>query len=313
MKNKNNVVFLGPEEGFKASKNILKGFNVLKLNPDSSVILNFIDSTDAIIDASMKLRIDKNIIDKAKKLKIISCATTGSSHIDSEYASEKGIIIRTLKEDKNLIQNLTPAAELSWALLMNSARNLTNAISDVNLGNWDREKFPGIMLSGKTLGLIGCGRIGTWMSKYATAFGMNVLGYDPYIQKFDTNIKAVDLYELAKKSDFISIHIHLNSETTGMIDDNFFKKCKNGVVLINTSRGEIINESDLIVNLKNKKIGSVGVDVICNEPQITKSDLYQYSLKSNNVFITPHCGGYSPDAVEIVSARAAEKVKNLLK
>lgn len=313
MKNKYNVVFLGPDEGFYSSKNVLIGYNVIKLNPDKSTILKYIDSTDAVIDASMKLRIDKNIIDKAKKLKIISCATTGSSHIDSEYLSKKGIIIKTLKEDKNLIQNLTPAAELSWTLLMNSARNLTHAIYDVKKGNWDREKFPGIMLRGKTLGIIGCGRIGTWMSKYATAFGMNVIGYDPFIEKSSSTIKLVELDDLAKKSDFISIHIHLNSDTKGIIDSKFFKNCKNGLILINTSRGEIINESDLITNLKNKKIGSVGVDVICNEPEITKSKLYQYSLKSSNVFITPHCGGYSPDAVKIVSARAAEKIKNYLK
>lgn len=314
MKNKPNVIFLGPLEGFNSSKEILDGFaNIINVEPNISSIAKHLVLVDVIIDASMKLKIDKDIIKKATNLKIISCATTGSSHIDSEYTKKRGIEVRTLKEDKDLIKNLTPAAELSWALLMNCARNLNHAINHVQNGNWDREKFPGIMIKGKTIGIIGCGRIGTWMSKYASAFGMNIIGFDPYIKQNETKIKLVNIDELAKKSDFISIHIHLDKSTTGIIDNKFLSKCKKGVILINTSRGEIINEIDLVENLEKKIVGAVGVDVLCNEPDISNSHLYKYSLNNSNVFITPHCGGYSPDAVKIVSARAAEKIKTFYK
>ena len=95
-----------------------------------------------------------------------------------------------------------------------------------------------------------------------------------------------------------------------MIDNNFLKKCKKGVILINTSRGEIFNEKDLINNLENNKVASVGVDVLCNEPDIIKSDLFKYSKKNDNVLITPHFGGYSPDAVKLVCEKAAQKIKN---
>lgn len=308
------VIYLGPNEGFEsASKELGLNFELFNLKPNSKEINQHIVDADAILDASMKTQIDDNLLDKAKNLKIISCATTGSDHISNKSIIEKEISLNTLKEDKNLIQNLTPAAELSWTLLLACARKLNSALNDVKAGNWDREKFPGVMLNGKTIGIIGCGRIGLWMARYARAFGMNIIGYDPKNIDLPEYITQVDLDEIFKNSDFITLHVHLSDETRGLVSSSLIKKCKKNVIIINTSRGQIIDETALLEGLKNGNIGAVGLDVVSDEPNIEKSSLVKYAVENENVLITPHCGGFSPDAVKIVCRRAAEKIKNYYK
>ncbi len=306
---KKKILYLGPIEILNSLKfyfNKFENFNLIECN--ESQIENEIIDAYGILDASMKIHFTDELLLKANQLQIISCATTGSDHISRKIILEKNIDIRTLREDKELLLNLTPAAELSWTLLLSCARNLKGAIKHVLNGHWIREHFPSIMLNGKTIGIIGCGRIGTWMSRYANAFGMNVIGYDPFIENFPTTIKKVDLDELFKTSDFISIHVHLSPETEGMINKKLINLTKPGIILINTSRGKIIDEDALLDGLLSKKIGAVGLDVLDNEPNITNSKLYKYALEHDNIIITPHCGGYSLDAVELVSLRAAEKI-----
>jgi len=155
------IIYLGPIEGFDninsyVSKNII----VNNCPVDKNILINQIKDADGLIDASMKIAINEDILKKSKKLKVISTATTGSDHIDMVYAKSMGIKVFTLKEDKDLLQNLTPAAELSWALLMAVARKITAASKHVNSGLWNRDDFPGIMLKEKTLGIVGCGRLG---------------------------------------------------------------------------------------------------------------------------------------------------------
>jgi D-3-phosphoglycerate dehydrogenase len=306
---KKKVLFLGPSEIFNQVDSFFCDFeeyNVVMCDGDN-IETEIIDAY-AIVDASMKIRFDNNLLTKAKYLKVISCATTGSDHISIESLKSRNIELFTLREDKDLLFNLTPAAELSWALLLACARNLKGAFNHVNNGSWQREAFPGIMLNGKTLGIIGCGRIGRWMSKYAEAFGMNVLGYDPHLNIFPENINRVDLEKLFLESDFISIHVHLSEETEGLVNERLLNLCKSNVILINTSRGKIIDEKALLNSLINNKIGAVGLDVLDGEPQIEKNLLYQYSLKNDNVVITPHCGGYSLEAVKKVCLRASAKI-----
>src|SRR5690606_7948221 len=122
----------------------------------------------------------------------------------------------------------TPAAEHSWLLLMACARKLNSAFHSVLEGNWERNNFPGIMLKGKTIGIIGCGRIGQWVSRYAAAFGLKILGFDPYLENFPANIESVSLEYLLSNSDFISVHVPLNEETKGLLGKEELAKVKNG-------------------------------------------------------------------------------------
>lgn len=307
------IIYLGPDEGFQAVQTMAsRELNFHHVEAEDSAVAQALRSAAALLDASMRVRLTAEMIQAAPGLKIISCATTGSDHIDVDILARRGIVLATLRDDRELLQNLTPAAELSWALLMACARRLTAAFDHVKEGLWTRELFPGIMLRGKRLGLVGCGRIGSWMGRYAGAFGMEVVGYDPYVEPFPEHIKAVLLPELAETSDFISIHVHLSAETRRLISRELFRRMKKGVVLINTSRGAVIDESALLEALIEGRVAAAGVDVLEGEPDINNHPLVEYARRHDNLIITPHCGGFSYDAIRIVCRRAAEKIISYL-
>jgi phosphoglycerate dehydrogenase-like enzyme len=264
---------------------------------------------DGVLDASMKVKLTPEMLGAAGKLKIISCATTGSDHIARDGLDQRGIAVRTLKEDPELLRNITPAAELSFALLMALARKLPAAVQHVKEGGWTREEFPGVMLRGKTLGLIGCGRIGGWMARYARAFGMDVIGYDPFLTRFPDTISKVTLAEIFAQGDFVSVHVHLSPETTGLVTKALIDSMKPGAFLINTSRGAIVDESALLAALESGRLGGAGLDVLEGEPETANHPLVRYAKTHDNLLITPHVGGFSPDAVRVVCAHAAGKIR----
>ncbi len=310
MTNIRKVLYIGGPDGYLATKDVLEDIaNVVHVESEPDALNSALSDADALLDASMKIRITDEMISKAHKLKIISCATTGSDHIERSCLDQRDISVRTLKEDLALLNNITPAAELSWALLMSCARKLIPAVAHVRSGQWIREEFPGIMLNGRMLGLIGCGRIGQWMSRYANAFGMKVVGYDPYLDEFPDHIKQVSLEEMFEISDFVSVHVHLSDETRGLVTGELFSKARKGLIFINTSRGPIVDQDAFLNALETGHLGAAGVDVLTGEPDIENHPLVAYARSNDNLLITPHMGGYSPDAVKVVCRHAAKKIK----
>ena len=303
------ILYLGAEVGAQAAEELVAGrAEVRRVPAEPEDVQTEIKTCSALLDASMKVRITDRMVASAAGLKIISCATTGSDHIDRKELESRCIPVRTLREDKELLLNLTPAAELSWALLMACARKLPAAVKHVVSGGWNREQFPGIMLNGRQIGIIGCGRIGTWMSRYARAFGMDIVGYDPLLAEYPPHIRPVSLDELAHTSDFITIHVPLTENTTGLFSKKHCALVKPGAILINTSRGAIVDEQGLLTALESNQMGAAGLDVLADEPDIQNSPLYRYARAHDNLIITPHCGGFSHDAVKVVCRRAAEKI-----
>lgn len=307
------ILYLGAEVGAVAAGEVVADRAEIVVAPSNQKeVQSQIKTCDALLDASMKVRITDAMIASATNLKIISCATTGSDHIERGELKRRGIPVRTLVEDKELLLNLTPAAELSWALLLACARMLPAAISHVKSGGWNREMFPGVMLKGKRIGIIGCGRIGMWMSRYARAFGMDIVGYDPLLDDFPPQIRPVSLEELVRTSDFITIHVPLNKDTKELLSEDLFAILKSESILINTSRGAVVDEKALLKALESGRLLAAGLDVLTDEPDIEKSPLFQYAQTHDNLVITPHCGGFSHDAVRIVCRRAAEKIVEYL-
>jgi D-3-phosphoglycerate dehydrogenase len=303
------ILYLGAEVGAAAAEEVVSdSAHLIRVPSNPKDVESRMRDADALLDASMKVVISDAMVASAAKLQIISCATTGSDHIERAELDRRGIPVRTLMEDKQLLLNLTPAAELSWALLMACARMLPAAIDHVKDGGWDREQFPGIMLNGKRIGIVGCGRIGTWMSRYARAFGMDIVGYDPFVSEFPQQITPVSLEELARTSDFITIHVPLTEDTNGLFSQSCFEQVKTGAIFINTSRGAVIDENALLNALESKRLKAAGLDVLNDEPEVEKSPLAQYAKTHHNLVLTPHCGGFSHDAVKIVCRRAAEKI-----
>ena len=307
------VIYLGAAEGHEAAVAALEGVAKVQHVPaEQSEVAAALRVADGLLDASMKIRITDDMISAAPNLKIISCATTGSDHIARAALETRGIPVRTLKEDPDVLRNITPAAEHSWALLMACARKLPSAVSHVSAGGWTREEFPGVMLKGKKLGLVGCGRIGGWMSRYAHAFGMEIIGFDPHLPAFPDTISPRSLEEVVTTSEFVSIHVHLSPETEGLVSRDLVRRMKPGAILINTSRGGIVDEVALYEGIESGLLGGAGLDVLKGEPETADHPLVTLSRTHPNLLITPHCGGFSPDAVRVVCAHAASKIRTML-
>ncbi len=313
MKKKKKVLYTGPVEFTKTLQDVVgQHFIVERSEPDDSLLAKFV-SADVFMDASMKVRIPAQTIEKAANLKLIVTATTGADHIDQQALVARNIPILTLAGQKEFLKGLSSAAEHSWLLLLATARKLRSSIHHVEQGGWDRVQFPGIMIRNKTLGVIGMGRIGSLMSRYAKAFEMNVLGYDSETKEFSSDAMPAELNALLAKSDIVTIHIPRNDKTKNFFSVEKIRKMKKGSILINTSGGSIIDEKALVSALKEGRIAGVGVDVLDSEPKNEKSSLWRYAKKHENIIITPHIGGFCPEAVGLSIRFSGERIVNYFK
>lgn len=307
------IVFVGPDFAYERLRTQFSDkARLVHANATQEDVAKAMTEATAFLDASMKVHLTNDIFANSPDISIVSCATTGSDHIEREVLDQRGVEVRTLREDRDLLMNLTPAAELSWGLLMACARKIPAALEHIRSGSWNRELFPGIMIKGKQLGLVGCGRIGGWMARYGNAFGAEVVGYDPYQETFPENIKRVSLEELFEKSDFVSAHVHLTEDTKEMLSADLFNRIKPGAIFINTSRSGICDEDALLNVLLSGRLAGAGLDVLNGEPDILDSPLLAYARTHDNLLITPHCGGFSPDAVNLVCDRAMGKIMDKL-
>lgn len=272
-------------------------------------LLNEIEKYDVIL-TRIGIKFDKELLERAKNLKILATATTGIDHIDVEYAKEKGIEVINASGI-----NAISTAEHTFGLILALIRNIPWAFDAVRDFSFDRAQFLGNELNGKTIGIIGFGKIGSQVGKYAKAFGMNVLTYDPYINKQladEIGAKIVELNDLLRNSDIITLHAFASPETKDMMSFNEFSKMKNTALLINVARGSLVNEDALLDALENKKIQGAALDVLIEEPPSPNNKLITYAEKNSNLLITPHIGGSTKEAVYNAAAYVVEKVKEFL-
>ncbi len=267
-----------------------------------------------ILIPCLSVVVDKKVLDAAKNLRIIATPSTGTDHIDLKEAEKKGIIVFLLKEDYEFLKNITSTAELALGLMICVVRRIHSAFDAVKKGIWDSASFRGNMLAGKTLGIIGFGRLGEMMACYGNSLRMKILATDPYKKISVDYVKQVSLEQLLRNSDIISIHVHLNEETREMIGKKEFQMMKKGAILINTSRGAIIDEKSMLEALKSGILGGAGLDVLSDElyTDISKSPIVRYARKHQNVVITPHIGGVTFEAQKLAYARIASKVEEWL-
>ena len=220
---------------------------------------------------------------------LINTASTGLNHINLNYCKKMGIKVLSLTKDFNLIKKLPSTSELSFGLMINLQRKIFNSFQSVKKNKWDYSSFIGQELASLTIGIIGLGRLGNFMARYSKAFGMNVLYYDPL--KKDNKFKKTNLKRLIEISDVISIHAHVNKQTKYIINKKNLKFTKRKPIIINTSRGELVKENDIIWALKNKLISGYGADVIEKEfLDIKKSPIIK-NINNYNIIVTPHIGG----------------------
>jgi len=262
------------------------------------------------------LTFDKEVLDRAKNLKVIATTTTGLNHIDIEYAETRGIIILSLKGENKFLDTITSTGELAFSLMLDLMRFNPWAFESVKKYEWERENFRGWSLYGKTIGIVGMGRLGKIVAEGAKGFRMNVIFCDPEVHHPDYE-KVQSLDELLERSDVVSLHIHLAPETERLIGITELKKMKNGAFLINTSRGEIVDEDAVLSSLESGEIAGYGTDVLAGELSFTKgfSDypLVEYAKKNKNCIIFPHTGGMTHDSRSATDIFIAKKLSVFLK
>ena len=235
----------------------------------------------------------------------ILTASTGLNHIDIDYCNEKGIKVMSHKEDMELLNELPSTSELAFGLMCSMLRNIPSGFNDVKNGGWDYDKFMGHQLRGKIIGLIGYGRLGKMMKTFCDAFGMTVKIHDPY-EGYD------DLDLILRESDVISLHVHANDETRHMINKKMLVKMKNNSYIVNTSRGEIVNEHDIVEALRSGKLKGYATDVIEDEYGNRENSLILNGIKEGlNILVTPHVGGMTWEGQQKAYKWSISKLKEL--
>jgi D-3-phosphoglycerate dehydrogenase len=245
--------------------------------------------------------ISRSILIGSSKVRYIISPTTGLDHIDLDAAKNNKVKVYHLKGEQRFLKEVSGTAELTIGLMLSLLRKIPQSFEAVKKYEWEPGPFRGNEVSKKKLGIIGCGRLGSKVSRVAVALDMNVFVYDPYIFRLPADVTRVDsLTKLLSMVDILTIHVPLSPKTKHLISEKEVKLMKDGVVIINTSRGSIISTQALLFGLKKGKIKGAAIDVVENEHDIGKSDhlLIDYANKYDNLLITPHIGGATYESVE---------------
>lgn len=275
-----------------------------KLIPDYDVLIMRVDP-----------RIDARIFDAAKNLKVLGVCAVGLNHVDLEAAKAHGVQVFNAPG-----MNANAVAELTLSKMLDASRHVIAAHHDVTVGHeWDKYKFVGRELRGKTIGIMGFGRIGRRVGELARAFKMNVLAYDPFLKPEDfekEGAKGVTIDEMLKEADFVSIHVPLTPDTKDLFNAESIAKMKDGAVVLNMSRGGICNEKDMYDALKSGKLGAYATDVMENELGANglngDNSFVSPLFECDNFLVTPHLGAQTVDASHDIGVCIIGKVKEAL-
>jgi D-3-phosphoglycerate dehydrogenase len=294
-----------------------KGIALLQQRPEFQVVvlpkrLSEAELLPVVADAvalvvRSETKVTRKVIDAAPKLRVVGRAGVGVDNVDIEAATQHGTVVMNTPGG-----NTVTTAELSFAMLLALARKVPQAHSTMVAGKWDRKLFQGVELAGKTLGVLGMGRIGTEVAKRALAFGMRVIAYDPYLT--EERAKAIgarfadSVDQVYFSADFITVHMPVTPETKHMLNAAAFSKMKPGVRIVNCARGEIISEEDLIAALESGKVAGAALDVFSVEPLPADHPF----RKQPNLILTPHLGASTEEAQEKCGIEVAEVIAGYL-
>jgi D-3-phosphoglycerate dehydrogenase len=268
---------------------------------DRAALLPAIADVDAILVRSAT-KVDAEAIAAARRLKVVARAGVGLDNVDVSAATKAGVMVVNAPTS-----NIVSAAELAVGLLLASARNIAPANAALRRGEWKRSRYTGVELTEKVAGIVGLGRIGVLVAQRLSAFGMNIVAYDPYVQPAraaQMGVRLVSLDELLEESDFISVHLPKTPETAGLIGEEQLRRVKPSVHVINAARGGIVDENALAIAIKEGRVAGAGIDVFATEP-CTSSPLFDF----DNVVVTPHLGASTHEAQEKAGIAVARSVR----
>lgn len=307
-----------PESYCNEAKKIYKRIgNLYEVECDRVKLIANIPNKDVLI-VRLANKIDETVLEHANKLKYVISPTTGLNHIDLDAIKKRNIKLISLKGESKFLSTIPSTAELNWFLITSLFRNIFAAFDDVKRFNWSRNSFIQNQIKDKCIGIIGFGRIGKLVAKYARAFDLKIVFFDPNINSYPNFVSKVSLYKLLKISDIISINCELNINTQNLINKDAIFLMKKNSLIINTSRGEVIDEDALLEALTYKKIGGAALDVLSSESDLNfikklkTNKLLKYAKANNNLIITPHIGGATYEAMRSSEFFIAQKFKKLI-
>ncbi len=312
-----NILNAEPEGYSRKAYEVLDAIgNVVEEECDRKRLFALIPEINILI-VRLGHRVDNELFEKASKLKIVVTATTGLNHIDLDAAAMHGVTVLSLKGERAFLDSLTATAELTWSLLLALVRKLPEAIEHVNHGGWDRDLFKGNQLKEKVLGIVGYGRLGSIVARYGHAFDMRVIATDPFVADMGLDVEKVEMTELLSTADVISLHVNYDETTHGMMDEKAFQKVKPGAVLVNTSRGELIDEKAMLKALDLGTLSGVALDVLSSESNKTASwpndsEVWKRLSSDLNILIAPHIGGATFESMEETEIFMANKLKRYI-
>ena len=281
----------------------VEGWNVVVSNP-KEYDAHLADCDALVVRSAVK--VNKAVLDKAPKLRVIGRAGVGVDNVDMQAATAAGVLVMNTPGG-----NAVSVAEHTLGFMLSLARMIPQASASTKSGKWEKKKFLGNELRGKTLGVVGLGNIGREVVVRAKAFEMVIVGSDPYVNSqlaADMGVELVDIDTLFSRSDYISLHVGVTAETKGMVNAGSIAKMKDGVRIINCARGELIDQAALLEGLKSGKVAGAGLDVFDPEPPKEGEAL----LTAENLLATPHIGGSTEEAQEIVGIRIAKQMVDYL-
>jgi D-3-phosphoglycerate dehydrogenase len=267
---------------------------------DPAALLEAIVGAHGLIIRSAT-KVTAEVIEAGSDLVVVGRAGVGLDNVDVDAATAQGVMVVNAPES-----NILSAAEQAMALLLAQARNVPQAHAALVEGRWERSKWEGVELHGKTLGIVGLGRVGTLVAQRALAFGMRLVAYDPYVsaeRARHLGVELLGLDELMAEADFVTVHLPKNAETIGLIGADLLAKAKPGIRIVNTARGGIIDEAALADAISAGHVGGAGIDVFDKEPT-TESPLFGLS----SVVVTPHLGASTTEAQDKAGVTIAEQV-----
>jgi D-3-phosphoglycerate dehydrogenase len=281
------------------------GWNVVTPDQIKNGLAAELADADALVVRSA-VQVDAKLLESAPKLRVIGRAGVGVDNIDTPAATHRGIVVMNTPG-----ANAVAVAELTLGLMVSMARSVTRANATMHDGKWEKKSLQGRELRGKTLGIVGLGRVGLEVARRAKAFGMNLIGYDPFIAPViarENDVTLVPIDEIFKESDYLTLHVGLTTQTEGLINATSLAIMKKGVRIVNCARGELIVEQALVDALKSGHVAGAALDVFHQEPL---KDSPFFNL--DNVILSPHIAGSTDEAQEAIGIQLAMQVRDYLK
>jgi D-3-phosphoglycerate dehydrogenase len=309
-----NILVAESKQFSKEAKLLLMQMGDLRLEDiPTGALANELEETD-VLWVRLRSRIDASVLNRAPRLKVIASPTTGLTHIDMAAAAERNIRVVSLQGEVQFLRTIHATAEYTIGLMLSLLRHIPSAVEHVRQRGWNRDLFRGNELFERSVGIVGYGRLGKIVAKYLNAFECDVLVADPKLQMSEVRppVRVTSFEELLTVADIVTVHVDLNASTHRLFGREQFQRMKPGALLINTSRGEVLDEVELIRALKTGILGGAALDVITEEHQYSVSPVAHYARTNPNLIVTPHVGGCTEESMRRTEVFLAHRLGEVL-